>query len=169
LLANNFGDDAWPSYLSAIEQSDPRINALGITDYYSLKGYQEVVAHKKAGRLPDVGLIFPNVEMRFGIGTGHNHPANFHLLVSPEDPEHVEQTLRFMRRTRSATGSASPPPDRTSWPRGFGHAFSPAFRAGSLDPLGRVVAEESGAAENGFGAATLSIDHNCGLLISGPR
>src|ERR1700685_3634460 len=27
---------------------------------------------------------------------------------------------------------------------GFGHAFSPAFRAGSLDPLGRVGAEDSG-------------------------
>ena len=34
--------------------------------------------------------------------------------------------------------------------------LSPAFRAGSLDPLGRVGAEESGAAKNGFGAATLS-------------
>jgi hypothetical protein len=53
---------------------------------------------------------------------------------------------------------------------GFGHAFSPAFRAASLDPLGRVGAEESGAAENGFGAATLSIDHNCDLLDFGaPR
>ena len=100
MLANNFGDDAWPNYLSTLEQSEPRINALGITDYYSLKGYQEVVAQKKAGRLADVALIFPNVEMRFGIGTGHNHPVNFHLLVSPEDPEHVEQTLRFMRRLK---------------------------------------------------------------------
>lgn len=38
--------------------------------------------------------------MRFGIGTGHNHPVNFHLLISPEDPEHVEQTLRYMRRLK---------------------------------------------------------------------
>ena len=34
--------------------------------------------------------------------------------------------------------------------------LAPAFRAGSLDPLGRVGAEESGATKNGFGAATLS-------------
>ncbi len=32
--------------------------------------------------------------------------------------------------------------------------LSPAFRAGSLDPLGRVGAEESGATKNGFDAAT---------------
>jgi hypothetical protein len=100
VLANGFGGDAWNDYLSAIEQSEPRINALGVTDYYSIKGYQDVLAHKNAGRLGDVAFIFPNVEMRFGIGTGHNHPVNFHLLVSPEDPEHVEQTLRFMRRLK---------------------------------------------------------------------
>ena len=33
---------------------------------------------------------------------------------------------------------------------GLGRAFSPAFRAGSLYPLGRVGAEEFGAAKNGF-------------------
>jgi energy-coupling factor transporter ATP-binding protein EcfA2 len=100
ILADNFGKDAWPNYLYAIEQSEPRITALGVTDYYSIRGYQDVLAHKRAGRLPDVDLIFANVEMRFGIGTGHNHPVNFHLLISPEDPEHVEQTLRFMRRLK---------------------------------------------------------------------
>jgi len=39
--------------------------------------------------------------------------------------------------TRSATGSASPRPDRTSWLGGLRRAFSPAFRAGSLYPLAR--------------------------------
>ena len=43
----------------------------------------------------------------------------------------------------------------TSWSRqnsigGLGRAFSPAFRAGSLYPLGRVGAEEFGAAKDGF-------------------
>src|SRR6266404_3079337 len=39
--------------------------------------------------------------------------------------------------TLSATGSASPRPDRTSWLGGLRRAFSPAFRAGSLYPLAR--------------------------------
>src|SRR5271170_451015 len=34
---------------------------------------------------------------------------------------------------------------------GLRRAFSPAFRAGSLDPLGRVGAEQAGAAKIGFG------------------
>jgi hypothetical protein len=33
-----------------------------------------------------VRLIFPNVEMRYGIGTAKGSPINVHLLVSPEDP-----------------------------------------------------------------------------------
>jgi len=48
----------------------PRIRALGITDYYSVDVYEEVLAQRKAGRLPEVDLIFPNVELRYGIGTG---------------------------------------------------------------------------------------------------
>src|SRR5258705_40170 len=47
------------------------------------------------------------------------------------------QRLRAAAATRSATGSASPRPDRTSWLGGLRRAFSPAFRAGSLYPLAR--------------------------------
>src|SRR6202790_3328365 len=39
--------------------------------------------------------------------------------------------------TLSATGSASPRPDRNKWLGGLRRAFSPAFRAGSLYPLAR--------------------------------
>src|SRR6266566_4488115 len=45
--------------------------------------------------------------------------------------------LRAAAATLSATGSASPRPDRTSWLGGLRRAFSPAFRAGSLYPLAR--------------------------------
>jgi hypothetical protein len=63
-LNNQFGADAWEEYLRIIEESEPRIEALGVTDYYSIDDYEMVVDHKQAGRLPDVGLIFPNVELR---------------------------------------------------------------------------------------------------------
>lgn len=97
ILSNNFGTDAWEAYLSAIEQSTPPIRALGITDYYSFETYKEVLAHKQAGRLQDVELVFPNIEMRFEIGTSSDRPINFHLLVSPEHPDHLDMLQRFMR------------------------------------------------------------------------
>jgi hypothetical protein len=91
------GDNAWEQFLTRVETSVPRIRALGITDYYSVDVYEEVLAQRKAGRLPEVDLIFPNVELRYGIGTGKGSPINFHLLVSPDDPEHVDQIRRFLR------------------------------------------------------------------------
>ncbi|GAA0568086.1 TrlF family AAA-like ATPase [Halomonas salifodinae] len=91
------GDDAWEQFLTRVETSSPRIRALGITDYYSVDVYEDILAHRRAGRLAEVDLIFPNVELRYGIGTGKGSPINFHLLVSPDDPEHVDQIRRFLR------------------------------------------------------------------------
>jgi len=88
-LNDQFGGQ-WDEYLTAIEQSSPRIHALGITDYYSIRTYQEVRAQKVRGRLPDVGLIFPNVEIRLSIKTERT-AVNFHLLFSPIDPNHVSE------------------------------------------------------------------------------
>ncbi|WP_372027431.1 AAA family ATPase [Tistrella mobilis] len=98
VLNNQYrGSDAWEKFLAQVEASSPRIRALGITDYYSVDVYEQVVAHRKSGRLPEVDLIFPNVELRYGIGAASGSPINFHLLVSPDDPEHVEQIRRFLR------------------------------------------------------------------------
>jgi len=91
------GSDPWDDFLRRIESSAPPIRALGITDYYSLDVYEQVLQWKAKGRLADVSLIFPNIEMRYGIGSGRGSPINLHLLVSPEDPDHVENTRRFLR------------------------------------------------------------------------
>lgn len=98
ILNNQYrGGDAWEQFLSKLETSAPRIRAIGITDYYSVDSYAAVLEQKRAGRLPDVDLIFANVEMRYGIGTAKGSPINVHLLVSPEDPDHVDQIRRFLR------------------------------------------------------------------------
>lgn len=94
-LNNQFGEDDWDEYLAIIEQSEPRIEALGVTDYYSITDYERIVAYKGDGRLPDVGLIFANVEMRLPTATATN-PVNIHLLISPEDPGHIEEAKRFL-------------------------------------------------------------------------
>lgn len=98
ILNNQYrGADAWDQFCSRIERSDPPIKALGITDYYSIDVYETVLEKKRQGHLAGVDLIFANVEMRYGIGTGKGSPINVHLLVSPEDPDHVDQIRRFLR------------------------------------------------------------------------
>ena len=84
--------EPWEAFLSRVETSSPRIRALGVTDYYSVDVYEDALARRKAGRLAQVDLIFPNVELRYGIGTGKGSPINFHLLVSPDDPVHVTKS-----------------------------------------------------------------------------
>lgn len=83
-------------FIARVEKSEPRIRALGVTDYFGMEGYDKVIAAKRSGRLPDVGLIFPNVELRFGIETKKSSPINLHLLFSPEDPDHADRIRRFL-------------------------------------------------------------------------
>lgn len=90
------GTDVWEEYLSRIESATPTVEALGITDYWSIDLYERVLAEKAKGRLPDVGLIFANIEMRLGVATGSGSAVNAHLLISPDDDNHIEEARRFL-------------------------------------------------------------------------
>lgn len=73
------GSGAMEEFLRRVESSEPRIRALGVTDYFGMEGYEKLVEAKKAGRLPDVGLIFPNIELRFSIELGRCHSGGARL------------------------------------------------------------------------------------------
>jgi len=98
VLNNQFGgDNAWETYLTTLEGLSPRIEAIAVTDYYVTETYEEVLRYKAAGRLPDVQLIFPNVELRLNAAAKSGF-VNAHLLVSPEDPDHLDQLRRILTR-----------------------------------------------------------------------
>ncbi len=88
----------WAEYLAALEAAKPVIRAIGITDYYSVETYERVVAAKRSGRLANCELIFPNIEMRLSVGTVKGKWVNVHLLVSPDDPNHIVEIKRFLGR-----------------------------------------------------------------------
>jgi hypothetical protein len=90
------GADPWEAFLSKVEASDPPIEVLGITDYFSIDNYEKVLAFKRAGRLEKVGLIFPNVELHLSIETNRGAPLNLHLLFPPDDSDHVDRIKRFL-------------------------------------------------------------------------
>lgn len=91
------GADAWDRYIEALEGATPQIEAIAVTDYYVLETYKEVLTHKAAGRLPDVKLIFPNVEVRLDVAAKSGF-VNLHLFVSPEDADHLDQVERLLAR-----------------------------------------------------------------------
>jgi hypothetical protein len=91
------GDDPWGKYLGALENCSPLIEALAVTDYYTTDTYEEVLRQKALGRLPNVKLLFPNIEVRLDVAAKSGF-VNLHLLVSPEDPNHIDEIRRFLSR-----------------------------------------------------------------------
>jgi hypothetical protein len=98
VLNNQFGTgDPWGDYLTTLEGLTPRIEAIGVTDYYVTETYEEMVRQNTAGRLPNVQLIFPNIEVRLDVAARSGF-VNLHLLVSPEDGDHVTEVRRILTR-----------------------------------------------------------------------
>ncbi|MFK4056810.1 TrlF family AAA-like ATPase [Brevundimonas sp. NPDC046655] len=98
VLNNQFGGpDPWGDYISALESQTPKIEAIAATDYYVTDTYEELLNYKAGGRLGDVQLIFPNIEVRLDVAA-KNGFVNLHLLISPEDPEHLAEVQRLLAR-----------------------------------------------------------------------
>lgn len=67
-IVNNYPgepDEAWESFLSDLEALPPDFKVIGINDYVFVDGYERVLnAKRKNGRLKNIDLILPVVELR---------------------------------------------------------------------------------------------------------
>lgn len=98
VLEDRFPKDGWDAYVDALESVSPALRAIGITDYCIPRSYERAKAIKDQGRLKYCNLLFPNIELRLDTGTVRGNFVNIHLLVSPEDPNHVDELHRFLGR-----------------------------------------------------------------------
>jgi hypothetical protein len=97
VLADRFIEkDAWGRYLCALEVATPPLRAIGVTEYCITRSYERLKREKDNGRLKGCDLLFPNIELRLNVGTIKGNFVNIHLLVSPEDPNHVAELNRFL-------------------------------------------------------------------------
>lgn len=90
LRNDQYGND-WEQFLQKLEQASPKPQAIGITDYFTLRGYKEFQRRIK-GKSLLIPLIFPNVELRLTIETKERRGINLHLLICPNDPDHIQRT-----------------------------------------------------------------------------
>lgn len=91
------GDAAWDDYVAKLEGITPALEVIGLTDYYNTDTYARLrKAKDDEGRLPNCVTLFPNIEMRLGLGTAAGAWVNVHLLVSPEDPDHLGELNRLL-------------------------------------------------------------------------
>src|SRR4051812_15817651 len=96
VLNNQFAgvDDLekWARYLNAIEGLGS-YGALGITDYLSVDGYKRAREYQLTGRLQNVGLLLPNIELRIIPVTEKAKAINLHLIVCPSIADELEELL----------------------------------------------------------------------------
>jgi hypothetical protein len=99
LRNSQFGSD-WDAYIKRIEGARPAVSALGITDYFTLRSYKEILRRRLGGALSSIPLIFPNVELRLAIETKAKQGINLHLLVCPDDSDHVARVEEKLTQLR---------------------------------------------------------------------
>jgi hypothetical protein len=85
LVHNYTCDVPWVQFLDELEKLPPEYKVLGINDYIFLDGYRKVVHAKNAGRLKNIDLILPVIELRldkFGGSKSHLSRVNYHIIFS---------------------------------------------------------------------------------------
>jgi ABC-type lipoprotein export system ATPase subunit len=85
LIHNYTGTDPWVQFLAEVEHLPAEYKVIGINDYIFLDGYRRVVAAKNAGRLKNIDLILPVIELRldkFGGSKNHLSRVNYHIIFS---------------------------------------------------------------------------------------
>ena len=96
------GAAAWDKYIEALSKLPPEFKVLGINDYIFLDGYRKVVAAKEAGKLPNIELVLPIIELRLdkfgGSRTGLSR-VNFHVIFADGMADTIES--QFLSALRS--------------------------------------------------------------------
>lgn len=89
-LVHNYscdGSDIWDKYIKALGNLPPEFKVLGINDYIFLDGYKKLLAAKADGKLPNIDLLLPVIELRLdkfgGSRTGLSR-VNYHVIFSEE-------------------------------------------------------------------------------------
>ena len=98
-LHNEFTN--WDSYIEALKKADESVKVVGVTDYLTIDGYK--ILYEKIRK--DEGafsfdLVLPNIEFRITPFTKQGSAINIHILVDPQDNQHIvniEQALGHLR------------------------------------------------------------------------
>ena len=91
---------SFSDYIKHLNQKSKEkgVVALGITDYYSIDNYVKLKNDFDNGKLQNVKLVFPNIEFRLGIPAKKSKAINIHLLISPDDPDHIYKINNNLQR-----------------------------------------------------------------------
>ena len=81
----------WDDYLDVIESKGDEVSVIGVTDYYTISGYEKMLRYKADGRLKNIDVLFPNIEFRITPETQRDKGINIHVIVDPSGEDHVRK------------------------------------------------------------------------------
>ncbi len=79
-------ESIWEKYLEELQSLPTDIKVIGINDYWFLDGFKKVKEFKDSGKLPNIELILPVIELRLRDYVGNNslNKINYHVIFSDE-------------------------------------------------------------------------------------
>lgn len=87
-------EDVWERYIKDLESLPSEFKVLGINDYLFIDGYKKVLEYKSLGRLKNIELILPVIELRLAkfCGNAQLKRINFHVIFSNEISSDIIQS-----------------------------------------------------------------------------
>ncbi|MDR8364106.1 TrlF family AAA-like ATPase [Pseudomonas sp. JL3] len=94
---------AWEAFLSDLEKLPPEFKVLGINDYLFVDGYARVLEERRRGRLANIELVLPVVELRLdkfggileqseeGYKPSNWSRINLHVVFDQVDPQLIRE------------------------------------------------------------------------------
>jgi DNA repair protein SbcC/Rad50 len=90
-LVHHYGgndNDVWENYITDLENLPKAFKVLGVNDYLFLDGYEKLIECKKNGRLKNIDLLLPIIELRIkafaGIDFKELQRINLHVIFSEQ-------------------------------------------------------------------------------------
>jgi len=79
-------DEAWEKFIEDLEKLPTEYKVIGINDYIFLDGYKKVLEFKENGRLQNINLVLPVIELRVNLFASIGDEAwkkiNLHIIFS---------------------------------------------------------------------------------------
>jgi len=78
-------EEAWAAFIDDLEQLSPDFKVLGVNDYFFIDGYERLLEEKRNGKLSNIALLLPVLELRLNIFGGTDsklRKVNAHVVFS---------------------------------------------------------------------------------------
>lgn len=135
----------WERFISDLERLPSEIKVIGINDYIFIDGYKKVLDEKQKGRLSNIELILPVIELRIDkfANVSKDEPlkrVNFHVIFSNElTPEIIQE--QFLNSLSCEYLLNSDLHDQSIW--------NGTITIKSITDLGRKIIDSSNGKTNG--------------------